>query len=107
MIAKQDWTQSNAQQNIGKLQNPRIGVTINNESTTTEPSPKNGRNWPKRPKWPRGIANGLSLSLHANVNTHTSHIQMSSVFSKSDAQLNFIQYSYGYIILAIIGIYSL
>ena len=34
-----EWTQSNAQQNIEQLQNPTIGVTINNESTTTEPPP--------------------------------------------------------------------
>ena len=37
MIAKLEWTQSNAQQNIEQLQNPTMGVTINNESTTTEP----------------------------------------------------------------------
>ena len=35
MIAKQEWTQSNAQQNIEQLQNPTKKVTINNESTTT------------------------------------------------------------------------
>ena len=28
---------SNAQQNIEQLQNPTMGVTINNDSTTTEP----------------------------------------------------------------------
>ena len=39
MIAKLEWTQSNAQQNIEQLQNPTMGVTINNESTTTEPAP--------------------------------------------------------------------
>ena len=39
MIAKLEWTQSNAQQNIEQLQNPTIGVTIINESTTTEPPP--------------------------------------------------------------------
>ena len=39
MIAKLEWTQSNAQQNIEQVQNPTIGVTINNELTTTEPSP--------------------------------------------------------------------
>ena len=39
MIAKLEWTQSNAQQNIEQLQNPKMGVTINNESTTTEPPP--------------------------------------------------------------------
>ena len=38
MIAKLEWTQSNAQQNK-QLQNPTMGVTINNESTTTEPPP--------------------------------------------------------------------
>ena len=39
MIAKLDWTKSNAQQNIEQLQNPTVGVTINNESTTIEPPP--------------------------------------------------------------------
>ena len=39
IIAKLEWTQSNAQQNIEQLQNPTMGVTINNESTTTEPPP--------------------------------------------------------------------
>ena len=39
MIAKLEWPQSNAQQNIEQLQNPTMGVTINNESTTTEPPP--------------------------------------------------------------------
>ena len=39
MIVKLEWTQSNAQQNIEQLQNPTMGVTINNESTTTEPLP--------------------------------------------------------------------
>ena len=39
MIAKLYWTQSNAQQNIEQLQNPTMVVTINNESTTTEPLP--------------------------------------------------------------------
>ena len=42
MIAKLEWTQSNAQQNIEQLQNPTIVVTINNESTTTEPPPYPG-----------------------------------------------------------------
>ena len=32
-------TQSNAQQNIEQLQNPPMGVTINIESTPTEPPP--------------------------------------------------------------------
>ena len=39
MIAKLEWTQSNAQQNIEQLQNPSMAETINNESTTTEPPP--------------------------------------------------------------------
>ena len=39
MIAKLEWTQSNAQQNIEHLQNPTMGVTINNESSTTETPP--------------------------------------------------------------------
>ena len=39
MIAKLEWTQSNAQQNVEQLQNPTMAVTINNESTTTEPLP--------------------------------------------------------------------
>ena len=30
IIAKLEWTQSNAQQNRDKLQNPTMGVTINN-----------------------------------------------------------------------------
>ena len=36
IIAKLEWAQSNAQQNIEQPQNPTMGVTINNESTTTE-----------------------------------------------------------------------
>ena len=32
MVAKLEWTQSNVQQNIEQLQNPTMGVTINNES---------------------------------------------------------------------------
>ena len=36
IIAKLEWTQSNAQQNIEQLQNPTMGATINNESTTTK-----------------------------------------------------------------------
>ena len=32
-IAKLELTQSNAQQNIEQLQNPTIGVTLNNESS--------------------------------------------------------------------------
>ena len=43
MIAKLEWTQSNAQQNIEQLENPTMGVTINNESTTTESPPKRGQ----------------------------------------------------------------
>ena len=38
MIAKLEWIQSSAQQNIEQLQNPTMGETINNESTTTEPT---------------------------------------------------------------------
>ena len=36
MIAKREWTQSNTQQNIERLQNSTMGVIINNESTTLE-----------------------------------------------------------------------
>ena len=36
---KLEWTQINAQQNIEQLQKPTMGVTINNESKTTEPPP--------------------------------------------------------------------
>ena len=43
MIAKLEWTQSNAQQNIEQLHNPTMDVTINNESTTTEPPSLNGQ----------------------------------------------------------------
>ena len=32
MIAKLEWTQSNVQQNIGQLQTPTMGVTINKKS---------------------------------------------------------------------------
>ena len=39
MIAILEWTQSNVQQNIDKLQTPTMGVTINKKSTTTEPPP--------------------------------------------------------------------
>ena len=40
IIAKLEWTQRNAQQNIKQLQNPTMGETNNNESTTTtEPLP--------------------------------------------------------------------
>ena len=41
MIARLEWTQSNAQQNKEQLQNLTMGVTINNKSTTTEPPPWN------------------------------------------------------------------
>ena len=37
MIAKLEWTYSNTQQNIEKLKNPTMGVTLNNESITAEP----------------------------------------------------------------------
>ena len=36
MIAKLEWAQRNEQENVEQLQNPTIGVTINNELTTTE-----------------------------------------------------------------------
>ena len=39
IIAKLDLTQINAQQNIEQLQNPTMGLTTNNELTTTEPPP--------------------------------------------------------------------
>ena len=39
MIAKLEWTQRNAHQNKEQLQNPTMGVRINNESITTEPPP--------------------------------------------------------------------
>ena len=39
MIAKLEWTQSNTQPNVEQLQNSTMGVTINSESTTTEPPP--------------------------------------------------------------------
>ena len=42
-IAKLEWTQSNAQQNIEQLQNPTMGVTIDNVLTTTEPPPLNSQ----------------------------------------------------------------
>ena len=40
MIVKLEWTQSKAQRNIEHLQNPTMEVTIDNESTTTEPPPR-------------------------------------------------------------------
>ena len=36
MLAELEWTQSNAQQIIEQLQNPAMGETINNKSTTTD-----------------------------------------------------------------------
>ena len=42
MITKLEWTQSNALLNIEKLQNPTMGVSLNNKVTTIEPPPKNG-----------------------------------------------------------------
>ena len=36
MIEKLERTQSNAQQNVEQTQNPTMGATMNNESTTTE-----------------------------------------------------------------------
>ena len=39
LIAKLELTQSDAQQNTEQSQTPTMGVTINNESTTTEPPP--------------------------------------------------------------------
>ena len=44
MIAKLEWTQSNTLQSIElQLQNPTMGSTINNVSTTKEPPPYNGQ----------------------------------------------------------------
>ena len=37
MIAILEQTKSNVQQNIEQLQTPKMGVTINKKSTTTEP----------------------------------------------------------------------
>ena len=34
MIAKLEWTKSNAQQNLEQLQNPTMGATINKDSNT-------------------------------------------------------------------------
>ena len=39
MIAKLEWTRSNAQQSIAQLQNPTLRKAINNELAPTEPSP--------------------------------------------------------------------
>ena len=39
MIAKLELTYRNTQHNIEQLQNPTMGVTIDNKSTTTEPPP--------------------------------------------------------------------
>ena len=54
MIAKLEWTWSNAQQIIEQLQIPITGVTINNEFTTTEPPPYNG-------KQPKPLEGGLLM----------------------------------------------
>ena len=43
MIAKLEWTQNNAQQIIEQLQNPTMGITINNKSTTVEQPRYNGQ----------------------------------------------------------------
>ena len=43
MIAILELAQSNVQQNVEHLQNPTMGETINNESTTTEPPPLYGQ----------------------------------------------------------------
>ena len=40
MIAKLEWTQSNAQQNKEQLRNPTMVLAFNNESTTTEAQQK-------------------------------------------------------------------
>ena len=37
MIAKLEWIQSNAQKNIEQLQNPTMGVTINNNKNIKSP----------------------------------------------------------------------
>ena len=54
MIAKLEWTQSNAQQSIKQLQTPTMGVTIDKKSTTTEPPPLKGQ----QPKPPGGGGSG-------------------------------------------------
>ena len=43
MIAILELAQSHVQQNVEHLQNPTMGETINNESTTTEPPPMYGQ----------------------------------------------------------------
>ena len=58
MIVKQEWRQSNAQQNIVQPQNPTMGVTINNESTATEP-----------PSWNRQFSLIYTLSRHKTLAT--------------------------------------
>ena len=58
MIAIQERTQSNIQQNIKQLQTPTMGVTINKKSTTTETPPQNGQ----KPK-PPGGGGGLKCIL--------------------------------------------
>ena len=55
MIAKLGRIQYNAQQNREQLQNLTMGVTINNESTTTEPPPKKGQ----QPKPLEGVLNAF------------------------------------------------
>ena len=51
MIAKLEWTQSTAKQNSEQLQNPKMEVTINNESTTIGPPPGADRS---QSPWVRG-----------------------------------------------------
>ena len=43
MVAKLEWAQSSTKQNVEQLQDPVMGVTINNKSTTTGPQPWNGQ----------------------------------------------------------------
>ena len=45
MIAKLERTHSSVQQNMEQTQNPTMGATIKNESTT-EPPPKNNQSLP-------------------------------------------------------------
>ena len=49
MIAILEWAYSNVQQNIGQLQTPTMGATINKKSTTTEPPPPYNGKQPKPP----------------------------------------------------------
>ena len=53
MIAKLEWTLNNVQQNIEQLKTPTMGVTINNKSTTTEPSSNDGQQ--PKPAGRRGL----------------------------------------------------